>query len=115
MKRQHGGSGRGQGRKPHPDKKVSKHRVMLRGAMWSALEQEAVKRGTTVNRVIEICIQQFLDTVMKNLSGLLEEDIPPSFDDVFKIVAQMYDDWARGNDVTNRVDELMEAYDKWLD
>ena len=57
-----------------------------------------------------------IDTVIENLCGLLEEIIPsPKFDDLLEITAQMYEGWARGNDVTNRVDEVMEAYDKWLD
>lgn len=61
-KKQHGGAGRGQGRKPHPDKKKSKYRIMLRGAMWTQLEMEAQKRGITVNQMVEYCISQTLDS-----------------------------------------------------
>lgn len=58
--KQHGGTGRGQGRKPHPDPKKSKYRIMLRSAMWLALEQKAAERDVTVNQMIEYCVSQVL-------------------------------------------------------
>lgn len=60
MKKSHGGAGRGQGRKPHPDPKVSKYRIMLRGAMWAQLEVKADERGVTVNQMVEYCVSQIL-------------------------------------------------------
>lgn len=60
LSKQHGGAGRGQGRKPHPDPKKSKYRIMLRSAMWLALEQEATEQGVTVNQLVEHCVSQAL-------------------------------------------------------
>lgn len=61
----HGGKRQGAGRKPHPDPKVSKKRIVLRGAMWVALEEEAARRNTTVNQVIESCVEQCLNLKVK--------------------------------------------------
>ncbi len=60
MSKKHGGAGRGQGRKPLPFPKVQKHTVKLRAPMWDALESEAVKRGITVNKLVETFVGQGL-------------------------------------------------------
>jgi len=60
MKKSHGGAGRGQGRKPHPDPKVSRRRIMFRGEMWDELEAEAIRRGTTVNMLVEYLVTKGL-------------------------------------------------------
>ncbi len=49
------------GRPQRSDKKISKHRVMLRPVLWDAIEAAANESGLTVNRVIELCLAKQLD------------------------------------------------------
>ncbi len=45
------------------DKKEQRHTVLLRPIVWDVLEQQAQANGTTVNRLIEDCIEQQLLTL----------------------------------------------------
>ena len=58
--KKHDGANRGQGRKPNPDKKVTRWRFMFRPSMNEALEAEAARRDLTVNKLVEQLVGQGL-------------------------------------------------------
>ena len=52
------------------DKKEQRYTLLVRPVLWDAIEQRATVEGVTVNRLIELALEQFMPTTPPQSAAL---------------------------------------------